>query len=373
MENNYSEFKIFHFKYGSLGPCESFIQSQLDKQSTDAGKFFVIRRNDDQRETSMVTLVLGWSGYLKLLFGFQPDKWSCIHAHFLTNALLMIPLSAIYKTPLVVSGYGHDVFRFPNKNFGFNKLLIRFLGFYCSQFLVYSRAMADTLQKLGIPENKIKIYHPGIVGLPFQRKKVRSLQRLLMISSLRPKKNHRMVLEALALLAKKGENFELLIVGEGPEYSDLVSLSKQLELQDRVQFRGHVNDLEEIVGLYQSADLFLHPSRTAEDGDSEGVPTSILEALSAGMPVVTTRHAGLDRVFGSACLYTEENCPEALASLLLDLRKGVDKLEAMQERALRKFEDFRETNLDEELRSIYSFHKTNISNCSKAKICEEPV
>lgn len=373
MEDNYSEFKILHFKYRSLGPCESFIQSQLDKQSSNGSKFFVICRNMDQRETLMDTMVLGWSGYLRLLFGFDSGKWTCIHAHFLTNALLMVPFCAIYKIPLVVSGYGHDVFRFPRKNFGLNKLLIRVLGFYCSKFLVYSQAMADALQDLGISERKIKIYHPGIVGLPMQKKTVRQMKQLLMISSLRPKKNHKLVLEALALLAKKGESFELLIVGEGPEYSRLIALTEELGLKDRVQFRGHISDISEIIELYEKADLFLHPSRTAEDGDSEGVPTSILEALSAGMPVLTTRHAGLDRVFGSACLYTDENSPEALASLLLELRMDVEELEALQERALSKFEDFRETALDEELGVIYSLQGKEISRYSKAKMYEEPV
>lgn len=69
-------------------------------------------------------------------------------------------------------------------------------------------------------------------------------------------------------------------------------LCKELKVENKVQFIGKVVK-EEVVQLMQEADVFLHHSVTSGNGDQEGIPTVIMEAMASGVTVVSTYHAGI--------------------------------------------------------------------------------
>jgi phosphatidylinositol alpha-1,6-mannosyltransferase len=110
---------------------------------------------------------------------------------------------------------------------------------------------------------------------------------ILTLARLDPRKGIDQALRALAHLHTANglpENWIYVIAGRGKEQGNLVRLAKELGIEDRVDFRGFVED-DAVAGLYQAADLFLQPNREI-DGDTEGFGVVFLEANACGLPVI---------------------------------------------------------------------------------------
>src|SRR5690606_14595561 len=82
------------------------------------------------------------------------------------------------------------------------------------------------------------------------------------------------------------------MVGRGPELGSCRALCAQLGLRDRVRFHGAI-DHASVKDLMKTSAYFLQHSVTAKDGGTEGMPTSIQEAMACGCAVIATRHAGI--------------------------------------------------------------------------------
>jgi glycosyltransferase involved in cell wall biosynthesis len=85
------------------------------------------------------------------------------------------------------------------------------------------------------------------------------------------------------------------MVGDGPLLPICQNLARAWEIQDKVRFTGAVAH-EEVIQLMEASFCFLQHSLTADDGDSEGTPVAILEAGAAALPVVATKHGGINDV-----------------------------------------------------------------------------
>jgi glycosyltransferase involved in cell wall biosynthesis len=113
------------------------------------------------------------------------------------------------------------------------------------------------------------------------------------------------------------------VAGDGELRPALVELAARLGMTGSVQFTGFLAP-DELRRLYYDAHLFVHPSETARDGNQEGVPNSLLEAMATGLPAVATRHGGIPeaiehRVDG---LLADERSPEQVAGALLELTRA---------------------------------------------------
>ncbi len=111
---------------------------------------------------------------------------------------------------------------------------------------------------------------------------------ILSIGRLVEKKGFPILLRAAAMLRREGIDFRLRIIGTGPEEADLRRLAAGLALEDCVQFDGALAH-EELIPLFRTADLFALASIVASDGDRDGLPNVLLEALAMGVPAVSTR------------------------------------------------------------------------------------
>ena len=111
---------------------------------------------------------------------------------------------------------------------------------------------------------------------------------ILSIGRLVEKKGFPILLRAAAMLRREGIDFRLRIIGTGPDEPDLRRLASGLALEECVQFDGPVPH-EELLPLFRTADLFVLASIVASDGDRDGLPNVLLEALALGVPVVSTR------------------------------------------------------------------------------------
>jgi glycosyltransferase involved in cell wall biosynthesis len=125
-------------------------------------------------------------------------------------------------------------------------------------------------------------------------------------------KGQHILLEAIARCRQKGYNFKALLVGEGPNRTELESLSRHLQIEPSIIFIGHQSDTRPFLA---AMDVFVLPSL------NEGLPLSLLEAMASGLPVVAARIGGIPEVIadGRTGLLVPPNDAETLALRLQEL------------------------------------------------------
>jgi glycosyltransferase involved in cell wall biosynthesis len=116
--------------------------------------------------------------------------------------------------------------------------------------------------------------------------------RVLSVAALREKKGHHVLVEAFAGLLRSGTPAELTIVGEGPERPRLATRIAELGLRDSVHLVG-AEPPERVRERLAEAHVFVLAALRARNGDLDGIPISLMEAMAAGVPVVSTRISGI--------------------------------------------------------------------------------
>jgi colanic acid/amylovoran biosynthesis glycosyltransferase len=116
--------------------------------------------------------------------------------------------------------------------------------------------------------------------------------RLLSVARLVEKKGVAYAIQAVARLVSEGRRLSYIIAGDGPLRHDLERLAGELRLEGIVRVLGWVDEAE-TARLLAEAHIFVAPSITATDGDQEGIPNVLKEAMAVGLPVVSTWHSGI--------------------------------------------------------------------------------
>jgi colanic acid/amylovoran biosynthesis glycosyltransferase len=124
-------------------------------------------------------------------------------------------------------------------------------------------------------------------------------------------------IQAVANVLTNYPHVEYRIVGDGPLKSELQDLIDSLNVEDKIKLLGWKRQ-EEIVNLTEWADIFLAPSVTSEDGDQEGIPVVLMEAMAQGLPILSTLHSGIPELIqdGVSGFLVSERDVEALTDKL---------------------------------------------------------
>ena len=136
------------------------------------------------------------------------------------------------------------------------------------------------------------------------------------VGSLVPKKGHEHLLRALTLCDPR---WHLVIVGEGSERTRLESMIEHLDLERRVELAGSLPE-REVRALVEAANAFALAAVVAPDGDRDGIPVALMEAMACGTPVLTTRVGAIDELVEGCGLLVEPADVDALATALDSLR-----------------------------------------------------
>lgn len=261
------------------------------------------------------------------------------HAHFLHQPALVALLVARHRhATYSLSAHARDIFV---PELRLNRLCRD------AQFITVCSVLGknELLKQIGgDSQDRVKTIHHGVDLDVYQSegKKPRvnesSVVNFLTVSRLVSKKGIDTILESLRLLKSRGWKFNYRIAGAGPENHRLVSLANRLGLEE-VEFLGP-QDREAIRELYRAADVFLLGCRQTADGDRDGIPNVILEAMAMSCPVVVCDAGAVDEVvhdMESGILIPPDN-PLTMANSLEQLLRNPSLQENMATQARRVVE-----------------------------------
>lgn len=280
----------------------------------------------------------------KILPFLNADLYDIIHCHFGPNGNLGVLLRDIgaIQGKVLTTLHGYDLTSFVKKR---GERIYENLFAKGDLFFPISARWKEELLRLGCNERKIRIHRMGIDTSKFDfnnsRKQINGHVTLLTVGRLEEKKGIKYGILAAAKLRKQFPHIHYLIAGDGPLKEELAQLINKLHLQDNVKLLGWMRQ-DEIINLMQQADIFLAPSVTAPNGEQEGIPVVIMEAMAKGLPVISTLHSGIPEVVvdGVSGFLVQERDVPALSQKLAQLLKD----QALRERMALNAREFIEDN-----------------------------
>jgi glycosyltransferase involved in cell wall biosynthesis/GT2 family glycosyltransferase len=255
-----------------------------------------------------------------------------LHGHFATEAsIVALIVSALTGIPFSFTAHAYDLFNMNPRATGGLTLRERLALLLPSAAAVVTvsdfnkRYILDRSSNLGV--EKIHIVRCGIDPQQFcpVNREARDSITFLSVGRLVDKKGHSYLLRAFKEAAKSAGGMRLRIVGEGFLGPELEKLTAELGISDRVEFLGAVSS-EVVSQEMKEADAFVLHSITAESGDMEGVPVSLMEASATGLPVLSTRHSAIPELVldGVTGFLTDEKDVKDFARRMVELASSCE-------------------------------------------------
>jgi glycosyltransferase EpsD len=335
----WSKEKIENFKEKLNKKDIEFFQIDFSRSPLKIGKHF-----KSYKET------------LKLL---KDRKYSFIHTHTPIASALVRMAAHKVGIKVIYTAHGFHFYKgAPLKNWLIFYPIEKFFSRYTDTLITINKEDFERAKKFRA--NKF-YYVPGVginlekfnVGKTDKEKKREEIGvksnafMLLSVGELIPRKNHEVVIKALALLKKQNKlgSIEYVICGRGILEKELKKLVSELELTEHVHFLGYRNDIYEICN---SADLFVFMSR------QEGLPVALMEAMACGLPVICSNIRGnTDLIEDGVTGLISKNDPVELATNINRIYKNEILRNQLLVTSLKKIKEFDLVNVEKIMRKIY--------------------
>jgi colanic acid/amylovoran biosynthesis glycosyltransferase len=227
---------------------------------------------------------------------FEENRnFDAIISHYGYNTLLLEIIKHQYSDFPKIYGFfhGNDVTGFVQR-FGEN-IYKPLKGNTDTHGLPISELMKERLQRLNILSDNINVHHMGVDMDKFKVAPYRKFSlpiHLLMVGRLTEKKGMDTAILAVKKLRDQGTILKLTIIGDGEKKAELTKMISRYQLEDQICLLGAQNQ-STVQKMLQQANIVLLPSKTAANGDKEGIPVSLMEALASGKLVISTYHSGI--------------------------------------------------------------------------------
>jgi glycosyltransferase involved in cell wall biosynthesis len=264
-----------------------------------------------------------------------------LHAHFASEPAGLAELvSRLAGISYSISAHAKDIY-LQNKSCLQRKISHAKFVVTCTD---YNRHYLQSINTSKTPVHKLyhgidsaRLFYENVDQLPQAK-----MMRILSVGRLREKKGFTTLIAACQLLVQAGYKFQCDIVGYGPDKEKLQQLIDSNHLNGIVRLLGKLTH-RELVAIYKQTVLFALPCQIADDGDRDGIPNVLMEAMTFAIPVVSTDISGIPELIenNKSGLITEsKNSQELFAALqrLLDSSKLRKQLgEAGRERVINYF------------------------------------
>ena len=218
-----------------------------------------------------------------------------------------------------------------------------------------SRIQDSVVQLYGLTPEQVPVVHNGIDLSRCMEKTEYALHypmRLIHVGRFYPQKNHEAVLEALALLKKRGIRAQVTFLGDGPRMGEIQAKAEEMELGKQVRFEGVCDN---VFPHLSHSDVFILPSRW------EGSPMTVIEAMGTGLPVVAADVGGLgDMITSGQDGLLIAPTGEALAQAVESLAKNENIREKMGENAKISARKFRVEQMALDYEALYQQRRRSL-------------
>lgn len=273
----------------------------------------------------------------------KPLIFDVVLCHFGYNGILANNLRnlGLLKGKIATIFHGHEV--------SAQQALLRYQKGYEALFnqtelmLPISQLWEQKLISLGCSHHKIHVHRMGVNLDSFHVKTVGNKKKptltLFTAARFSEKKGLEFAIKALALLPDEMK-IRYILAGYGELEQYLKNLVNTLALTKKVEFVGALNQIE-IAKYMRESDVFIQPSITAENGDMEGVPVAIMEAMASGIPVISTFHSGIPELIthGETGLLSPEKDELGLANNIKLLNEDIKLRDKLAYNARLRIED----------------------------------
>ncbi|OGA50715.1 MAG: hypothetical protein A3G25_11475 [Betaproteobacteria bacterium RIFCSPLOWO2_12_FULL_63_13] len=220
---------------------------------------------------------------------------SAIVCHFGPSGLSGIVPGLACDVPVITVFYGYDASMLLRDEAWVERYQALFR--FGSHVICVNGAMRQRLLGIGCPAEHASVIHLGVdqTRFAFEQRRHRRADdtlRLLVVARLAEKKGIPVVLRAVRRLLDRGMDLSLRIGGEGEDRAALIALWRELGIERHVTFIGPLDRAGERREL-SSCDLLLQTSVVAANGDEEGIPVVLMDAIASGVPVIASRHSGI--------------------------------------------------------------------------------
>lgn len=215
-------------------------------------------------------------------------------AEYGPTGVAMREVCAEAAIPLIVHFHGYDAYKLDT--------LVEYGRQYSDLFeiaaavVVVSRDMYQQVLGLGAPQEKLYLNPYGVDVSRFGGADPRGSSPLFVtVGRFVDKKGPLLSLLSFEQVLKRVPEARMVMIGDGPLLNACKDLARALNFNHAVEFRG-VQSHDVVAATLRDARAFVQHSLRSRDGDSEGIPLAVLEACATGLPVISTRHAGIPDV-----------------------------------------------------------------------------
>ena len=214
-----------------------------------------------------------------------------VHAHFAHDpALVGMLVARLTRLPFSFTAHARDLFEIPATSLAARARAATAVVTCCQVNATY---IESVVPPAGRPP--VVVIHHGVDlrrFAPTSRDRGRTTPEVVSVGRLVEKKGFADLLRALAEVKERGRSFHARLCGDGPLREDLARLRDELGLGDEVELTGaQASDV--VIEVLHGATLFALTPRELDKGDRDGIPNVLVEAMSCGLPVVTTTAGGI--------------------------------------------------------------------------------
>ncbi len=276
-----------------------------------------------------------------------------LHAQYLSDALFFLNVKRITNLPLIVSVRGYDLYTLRNIDYSF-------LFSSTDLFLVRSEKMKKDLISKGCDQTKIIIHHSGIrFDNRFTDKNLSQCKdgnkiNILMVGRFVEKKGTLLGIKIFNKVCQKYNNIQLNIIGDGILKEKILLEAEGSPFSEKIKIHGELPN-NNVIKIMKQSHILLQPSITAKNGDMEGIPNSVMEAMALGVIVVASNHSGIPEIVKenkTGLIFKEGNLEGAVSKLSFAI-ENINKLQSMKRDAWnfveQKFNIIKQTSLLERI------------------------
>ncbi len=286
---------------------------------------------------------------LSLARSVQPHV---IHAHrYKENMVALVMKLFLRKMRLISTVHGRFEHQGGLKQTVLNRINAFFLGRAFSCVVAVSHDLKGYLiHDLRMPKSKVRCVTNGIGAGSRARTDLMTGETITIGSAGRlfPVKDYPLMIEAARDVCRLNDNMRFVLAGDGPEMEQLRSRIKELGIEEKFRLLGHVRDMD---GFYRSIDIYLNTSK------HEGMPVTVLEAMSYGIPVIAPGVGGLKELIsnGEEGFLVSERSGSAFADALIRMSEDRQSARAMGMNARWKiYRDFSSEKMVKDYVALYT-------------------